>query len=383
MTKRIKSFFPILVLFGSSSFTLLYSILGIVYTVGNNAYLYYNLGIAIISYCAFFYMIIKHKTISMSAFYSLLIVLIIPISYITSPFLISGTSGLSKDFFKYFLLWSLPAFLIGMTVAHNRTWNTIVPNFDILMLLISFFITLNSLFFLRQGWRSYSVTGTITYQTVSYLSAFAFALNVYLLIDGKQVNRYRFARSKNYRVICYILLGLQLLSLFIAGGRGSIVLFVVYILFFIFNKSKTKGSRWRIFLVLILTAIVLALLFTSQNTVIMKGINRALGFLDEQGINWKNTSGRGELYLRAIELIQERPWLGYGIFGYLERIDNPHNIVLELLLAGGIVLLAVSIILCILALRKHIRMIKIDPSFKLLAILGPVHTNTASTTIAK
>jgi|GEM_PF-3707268 len=202
---RIKAFSPILVLFGSSSFTLLYSILGIVYTVGNNAYLYYNLGIAIISYCAFFYMIIKHKTISMSAFYSLLIVLIIPISYITSPFLISGKSGLSKDFFKYFLLWSLPAFLIGMTVAHNRTWNTIVPNFDILMLLISFFITLNSLFFLRQGWRSYSVTGTITYQTVSYLSAFAFSLNVYLLIDGKQVNRYRFARSKNYRVICYIL----------------------------------------------------------------------------------------------------------------------------------------------------------------------------------
>ena len=67
---------------------------------------------------------------------------------------------------------------------------------------------------------------------------------------------------------------------------------------------------------------------------------RVFSYVSSEGIDMSNTSNRDEFYDFAIKLIKDKPFFGYGIFGYRKIMGAyPHNFFLEVLLQGGICLL--------------------------------------------
>lgn len=108
-----------------------------------------------------------------------------------------------------------------------------------------------------------------------------------------------------------------------------------------------------------------------QNDVFRTGYMRATQFLAPGGgINWEGTSGRDVVYLNTIHLIEQRPVLGYGLYGMWDVINYyPHNLFLEVLLQGGIVYLIIFSWMLLLFVRKLFRMVKTDRRYRILGIL--------------
>src|SRR5690606_30091320 len=78
-----------------------------------------------------------------------------------------------------------------------------------------------------------------------------------------------------------------------------------------------------------------------------KSFSRVFSYISSEGIEWDSTSGRNDLYEKAIEYISKSPIIGYGVFGMFSEFGfYPHNLILEVLLQGGLVYL-ILILFCL------------------------------------
>lgn len=293
--------------------------------------------------------------------------------YLLTGMLNNGFNTLATSFFCYFLLWSVPAIYVAIYVNKSNIFNSIVKWFEIIMLVFSLSIITSSFIPFLQG-ANFSLMGGATYQSASYIAAFAFGLNLYFLCFGENHERFNFTSRKIYKYICIFLLFLQLSGIFLSGGRGGIILATAYTIYISFsilksrnlNKINTYFLSFIVFIIFIM--IVLPILL--QNDIFRSGFDRVFEFISSDGkINWDGTSNRDDAYLKAIELISENPIFGYGLYGFWEVSGYPHNIILEILLNGGITYLIFSTIIFTVFLNKLFKMIKFDRQNRLLLII--------------
>lgn len=236
-------------------------------------------------------------------------------------------------FFRNFIVWAFPATLAGMyfTKKENRVffWKSL----DIFMLMLTIYggrIAVNMLINGR-----YSV-GT-NYQLGSYVAAFAFGLNLYLITLADSEKRFKFANSVIFSIIQFILLPLQAFSVVIGGGRGAFVTLIAFVAYVIISSKKAKKIlRMFIIIILILLTFLIVLNLVGANEVILSGWNRISALIFSNEITNANTSGRYSIYEDAFRQINKKPFLGYGFFRYRNTMFYPHNIFLEVLLQGGI-----------------------------------------------
>lgn len=135
------------------------------------------------------------------------------------------------------------------------------------------------------------------------------------------------------------------------------------LLFYLFYNLRTKISKNHIvYFLLLIIALGIFFKILSQSPIFNDGLNRGTSFFSfTEGISWENTSNRGSVYGKAIEAIKNSPVYGYGFYEYLFKYSynhTPHNIILEVLLQGGIVYLIFSITIFIFVMIKFICMIK-------------------------
>ncbi len=280
---------------------------------------------------------------------------------------------LAKTFFGYFLLWSVPAIYAAIYTNKLNLFNSMTKWFEVIMLILSLSIIFSSIVPFIKG-TGFVTAGGATYQTASYLSAFAYGLNLYFLIFGDNHIRFNFTKRKAYYFLCIVLLFIQLLGIFLSGGRGGIVLAVVYTVFISLSILKTKklnkiiklliGFVFMSFMVQILLPIL------QQNAIFAGGFGRIFEFLSSDfKINWEGTSNRDIVYSTAWNLIKQKPILGYGLYGFWDVSGYPHNIVLEILLNGGIIYLMISLFLLLNYTSKLVKLIRFDAQKRLLVIV--------------
>lgn len=339
----------------------------------SNIYVLYVLIVASLN----IFVIIKFfltKKISIS--YKELVVLSIPLIVIII-YLITILNGkhslLGKTYFQYFLIWSTPAIYSAFYIYKNKLFENIVKYMEIMMLLITFSIIKSAFIPFVMGSRFESLGGA-TYQTASYLSSFAFGLNLYFILFGNLHKRFKFTKFKTYTWISFVFLIVQFLGIFLSGGRGGIVLLFVYSVYILFAAATNRQKRLTKRTILVFGGIVLTLTLIMpmllQNNNFIGGFNRTLQFISiDSGINWEGTSNRDIVYLNAINLIQQKPFLGYGLFGFWSVSGYPHNIFLEVLLNGGFVSLIIFLIFMFSIIRKLKNMIECKPQYRLLFII--------------
>ena len=257
----------------------------------------------------------------------------------------------SENGFRYFsiyLTFSLPAIFIGLNIAINNLLPKMIKWWELIMLILSLalFLSIPNILITNV----ISIGGGLDYQRISYLAAFAYCLNLYLILYGSNHNRFIFCYSKTYKVLSILLLILQTAIVFISGGRGGFILLLISTFVLIYLKLKV-GFNYKLFIKgLLLATLFMFLFFRSAPPelleVIEKGNKRLFAYFTPYGINFSETSGRDIYYAKAVEVVKDRPINGYGIFGYVDRTgDYPHNLILEILLQGGIFLLFIWIVI--------------------------------------
>ena len=368
---------PILAMMGSNFFFVITAILGFEYSgVGNsNALLVYSLVVFVATAVLFRKSFIWNEgKITQTDFFLFFVIIVVFLSYLT-PSLFSGRlNPIATTFFLYFSSFSLPAILGSLYLARMQTIFEMSKLLEIVMLLITVSIFVRLIIPASQGQRLSTFGGAYFGQIGSYLAAFAFGLNLYFLFEGRYHDRFTLFRSMFYKLLCICLLVIQIIGFIIPGGRGGAVLGVTYLLYILLIRFSLRNVKYLLTIIGFLSFLVITLVviwpFLIQNSAFQSGFFRVTQFIDSGvGINWTGTSGRDIIYRNALEIIIQRPVLGYGIFGMWDVSYYPHNFFLEVLLQGGIVYLIIALIILYLFARKLTRLIKKDRRYRILFVL--------------
>lgn len=281
----------------------------------------------------------------------------------------------NTHYLSLFLAFSFPALFIGYFFGKLKDHFDPSRVLEPIMLTISVGGIFSIVIPFLQGVRFVTLGGA-SYQVASYYAALAFGLNLYFLLWGINHKQYRLFRLLIYKVFCGFLLILQFIMVIIPGGRGAFVLVVVYCLAALWQLLREERSKKfsKFFLYGVIVAVVVFLIPTFMgNELFERGFNRVTAFISSTGINWDGTSGRLPIYQRTIEAFNESPIIGYGIFGYRGATNigtYPHNLVLELLVQGGLVLFTISIILGIYLIRKLLFLIFLDSQYRVFLFIA-------------
>lgn len=291
-----------------------------------------------------------------------------------------GWISLSNSSFLIFrngLAISMIGIIIGTFTTRYNKFEEIFKNTELLMLIcsVSMILALPSMY--SSGYGS-SIGGAGGHQTISYTAAFAFGITYYRVRFNPAVG-YKLFLSHIYKYVAYILMLFQFLICIIGGGRGGVVLLIVLVFFSILYS---RGSFVK---PVILAAGCLLMLWVASNIpyagigdMIASGAERAFSFIGDSSIDLaEGSSGRDYVYERAIALISEKPVFGYGFFRQYDLcsryIDQPysHNLFLELMLQGGVVLCCAGvIILCVALFCTHSLIRMNNVYFPLISMAG-------------
>ena len=307
--------------------------------------------------------------ISIRNLYLLIMVLIIAIIFLIE-YLLGHVSDVIFERFQFFVLWSFPSILMGIYLSKKERYRDIIYFFDI-FLIFSNIALINTLINSISNNTIVSIGGA-NYQQAGYIFAFSFGINLFLIIFGKNFKRFRYSSTNWYSNASKIFLILQIIGVIISGARGAMVLIIVYSIFISIKLIRHPSSLIKLFVIISSVIIVIYLNWPKliKIPIIAKSWGRVFAYITRDGINWAGTSGRDILYGDAIILIKQSPLFGHGFFGYWDKLGfSPHNIILEVLLQGGIIYLMFFLLAMIFLVRKVYKLGKKDTYYEAYSIL--------------
>lgn len=314
-------------------------------------YVYLKMGLAVISFVYILFKIFSKRKITKFFIYTLFITLLIFINILITSYRYSGEL-LSKNVLIY-IIYLVP-FQIFCGIC--------VPNFNIEVFIKQFKFVLLSIFLtgligilipISQGNMIKNVNG-FTYQSTSYFFAMGLTICLLKIVNGESFTM--------VRRLLYFLLSVYFIILSLnSGGKGSVVVICILIMLFMLLNANSFKRICTILLSIILS-INLIVFMENKIPVLSSGIDRALSFISlDKTVILENSSGRDKIYEVVIQMISEKPLLGWGfgsvLFSTLETY--PHNFFLEVLVDGGIfylfMWLVIIIINLIFLIRKSIK----------------------------
>lgn len=177
---------------------------------------------------------------------------------------------------------------------------------------------------------------------------------------------------KNGRKICLVFCLAEIIEIIIYGSRGTLVSIAFFFtLYFLFNK---KNLIKKISIIIIASFILIAICtnFDKIGSALLKYLSgkgfysRTLTLLFSDQISYD--SGRFEILKYYIDLIAQKPFIGWGVLGgWLEKGLGPHNMIIEILLAFGIIIGGIISLLLVL-LQFRIFFIKDRYTHDLMAV---------------
>jgi O-antigen ligase len=314
---------------------------------------------------------------SIESFLLFVLPLIVFSSFIVSRAKSASVIAIQQNQFNLFLAFSLPALFCGWFLAKNKI--DLFLSVLFVMLLISAGSIVSILIPFLSGKR-FTVMGGASYQAASYYTAFAFGLNLYIILfKASHINRNKI-RKRNVliQILLISLLILQSIMVIIPGGRGAFILMVIYLSLSIMKCLITRNVirvMYAVFIIVVLL-VILGKVFQRllENSLFLQSFNRVLAFIGQGGtVNWDGSSERLPIYQEAINLFLESPIIGYGLYGYISKVSYavyPHNFFLEVLLQGGLIYLSVWIVFIWYILKKMYFLVLYDKRKRLFLYIG-------------
>ena len=371
----MKNIIPIFGMLSLDMFFIIITMFGLEYKGAEESsiYIIYCIIVGILNILLIpYYFIIERKYMKMT---KILFLLLPCIPVICFMFNIDneGINSLKLDFFKYFILWGVPAIYAAVYVNAKDLFRNMVKWFEVVMILATISIFISAIINFSMNIKFQSLGGA-TYQTASYVSAFAYGINLYFIFLGKDQERFSFTKTIIYYVLNKVFLVVQLLGIAITGGRGGAVLALIYTIYISINVIREKKiknvTKWTIYILVLFIALLIAQSLFLKNNLIINSINRILSYVSKDGIVWKETSGRDIIFGEAIDLIKDKPIFGYGLYGFLDVYPQyPHNIFLEFMLNGGVIYTIIQLIILGIIFNKYRKISNLNKNNKFFMIL--------------
>lgn len=192
-----------------------------------------------------------------------------------------------------------------------------------------------------------SDTSGFLYQNISYYSAYALGITVYLLYENKDNNK-----TKTVGVLSVLLIMVQLFTCIMSGGRGGAILAVVLLMY---GVISIYGMRRSYKIVLPVTILLLAAIFLFPNIVSVlgvntRGLNRAINMFNRNDLS---THGRIVLIQNAMSAFENKPFFGNGVGSVFYLMGSySHNMFVDILTETGVIGLGMVILVLVNYAKK-------------------------------
>lgn len=268
-------------------------------------------------------------------------------------------------FFMQMVCFTIPPICIALTMNQHEGLLGMMKWIELLLPIfaISFIFMIRNMLFVR-------LEGDLTSydQSASYYAAFLFIIVVYLLRYNNVRPKFAFLDRKWVKAVEVILLPYFFVVCFFGGGRGAVVLIFVC-LFFQVNLLKRIpiGYYWKGFFILIVLSFFVYIgierLSDEYSDLLKHNFDRISALIEGGHVDASASSGRDKIWKDAFNTWTVSPLFGYGLFSYMDHFYiRPHNLFLEVMLQGGLVLLFILCYILFRAFIKYRRMLKIDKS---------------------
>lgn len=297
-----------------------------------------------------------------------LVIMALPLIFLVVYLLddaLGRTQASSERHFVLALALACPAAVAGMLCAgEERVRERLAYAVEPLMLVFTLSVALSAIGTL-QGVSQDRGVGGATYQTASYLGGLAFNCNLYYIFFGRTGIRPWYTRTKAYSLLSIVLLPVQVIAVLLSGGRGGFVLVavggIIQLLLAYRSIGRKAAARLLLAVVALLPIGIWGIPWLVSNPVTGPIVNRVFAYVGTDEIDWSGTSGRDVVYGEALRAVENEPLFGYGLFSW--GLDYyPHNMLLELLLNGGIFYVAAWALLLASLVFRVVRVLRSDPS---------------------
>ena len=354
------------------------SVLGFNYEGSGESFIYilYTAVISLFVVVIYFFSVLQKQGSDKRELKLFIIPIFILISYLSESIILGKIDSISIKSLSIFFLWSFPAILSGLYLTRNNIFIDAFKYFELLMIVFTLSALYAVIFPFVEGKRFETQAGA-SYQAMSYVAAIAFGLNLYFIFLGKNKYRFAFANNNIYYIFSICILPVQLVSVILPGGRGAAILSIVYIFLIpaLFYKSIDARSRNKIIFILVCLLLIGGVYFPAligDNEIAADGFQRAFQFLGANKlIDWEGSSGRDVIYNKAVELILLKPIFGYGLFSFSDQLGATysHNLVLDLLLGGGIILISIVLFMFGFLVGRVKSLIRTDKQFSIVVVI--------------
>lgn len=281
------------------------------------------------------------------------------------------SSEITLKYTLIFLALCLPSFLIGI-ISSNYKYRIEIGK------MIMNFIPVGTLALLINAIRMIDYqymasAGGLSRLSAGYMAVQLFSVTLCVYIGKKDLLNIILPRYLNNKFRNYIIL-LMLITQFIiilfSASRGPIValFFIIFSEILLFGQiDKAKKIKYILFSI-ILVIIFFIIIFKSNFNAFNASIVRIKTLFDpSSSIDVSN--GRLDLYRKSLEMFMEKPILGQGPLGFLNKSGfniYPHNLILEILCDYGILGFSIWAILFLYIIRKYIKNLRFDVTVNII-----------------
>ncbi len=336
MLEKFKNIVFLNLLLSQILFFCVLTILGITYKGKDesNVYIIYLSLSSLLSYIFIAIDLMNRKTFKPVFF----VFFILPIILILYFLFLPQNSFINTQVSLFFVL-VFPAIFIGYIYSSNQNLAIIEKGFYLASIIV-FLAVLKIIpkILNLHVYELMEIFGGSHYQAFSYICSFSFLFFLRYIFNN--INTLSILKKLFYLFVLFLLFA----SIILSGGRGGLIVTLSGMLIFTFRyKGLIKTFVYSVSILIFLILLYFILVYFNFEFIgrFEEGFERVFSFISLNGIEMEGTSERDEFYKIAIELISNRPILGYGIFGTVSFLGEyyPHNIFLEVLLQGGFILL--------------------------------------------
>lgn len=273
--------------------------------------------------------------------------------YFEKMFILTGNTTQSFSTFKDVIAITTLGIWVGTFCYRYDKFKEIAKNMELIMFIstIGIVMALPTMFLSGLG---SSIGGAGDHQILSYMSALAFGTSAYRYFENPD-SGYMLFRNTLYHKLTIVIMLIQALLCMIGGGRGGFVLLLAIAFFSALSlQMNAKRLLFGAFIVFVVMLIIGNL----------SGISEISGSIDRVFSIFSSTkavdvdSERDRLYKTAWDLFSDSPILGYGIYKQYDlcilKADLPywHNLFLDFLLQGGIILFAIGTTIVVKVVKR-------------------------------
>ena len=353
MIDKIRGFVFALTFMEAPAFFAVYAVTGRTYSGSESSSAYVIYMVALLT--AQVYFLIRKRLIRRTALKWLLFpLLFVGMAYFTA---IVKHQSISFSNIRNIVLWQYSGILLAINLVSYKLEETMKKSLVFLMLFISVGSVISVLLPFLRGRQFYSIAGySLTgssFQAQTYYTALCIGVNLLFLLYSDY--------DKATKISSYVLLGIQLICIILYAGRGGMILALAYIVVFYFLNSRKSGNIKNKLIMIFIYLSIFTIIFlvvgqiVASSPVLQKRFDRVFSYIGNSGIELSQTSNRDIVYAKALQYVKQSPLVGYGMLGYmyLDGLNRyPHNIIMEMMLEGGVLYLIFWIIIIVSGYKR-------------------------------